>query len=117
MQNATTRYSSFSALMFGWISVTHVALAAATCMSNGHEVPCAELKAAMVWSVAVALVFLALIVWATVFWIMMLVHVVKHDTEKNLLMWVLLMVFTGIIGSLIYYFTVKRRLNVVRAAP
>lgn len=44
---------------------------------------------------------------ALVFWIMMIVHAMKHDI-KDKTMWLILMIFTGIIGALIYYFTVKR---------
>jgi predicted neutral ceramidase superfamily lipid hydrolase len=118
MPKATTKHSVFSALTLGWMSVaSHVALAAATCTSNGHEVPCADMKFALIWSIGVVLLFLAFLIWATVFWILMLVHAVKHDAERKALMWIILMVFTGIVGSLIYYFVVKRKFNAIRVEP
>jgi len=45
---------------------------------------------------------------AFIFWIVMLVHAASHPVE-NKAMWIILMVFTGVIGSLIYYFVVKRK--------
>lgn len=44
----------------------------------------------------------------TVFWIMMLVHVATHD-NKDKLMWALIVVFTHMIGALIYYFVVVNK--------
>jgi uncharacterized protein YneF (UPF0154 family) len=41
---------------------------------------------------------------------MMIVHAAKHDVE-NKAMWIILMVFTGIVGALIYYFVVKRKFS------
>jgi predicted neutral ceramidase superfamily lipid hydrolase len=118
MSKATTKHSLFSALTLVWMSVTsQVALAAAACTSNGHEVPCADLKFALFWSLGVVLLFLVFLIWATVFWILMIVHAIKHDSEKKALMWVILMVFTGIIGSLVYYFVVKRKFNAIRVEP
>jgi len=62
------------------------------------------------FSLFLSLLFFALGIWATIFWIMMLVHVAKYPVE-NKLMWIILMVFTGIIGALIYYFVVKRKFS------
>jgi len=46
-----------------------------------------------------------------VFWIVMLVDCVKrkfkNDTDK--IVWVLVIIFAGIIGALIYYFIVKSK--------
>jgi prolipoprotein diacylglyceryltransferase len=45
-----------------------------------------------------------------VFWILMLIDCVKRkfkeDVEK--IVWLLVIIFTGIIGALIYYFIVKK---------
>lgn len=46
-----------------------------------------------------------------VFWIMMLVDAIKHAPEKNKLVWVVVIIFTHIIGALIYYFVEKRPKN------
>ena len=57
------------------------------------------------------LVVFALSILAFVFWILMLIDCVKRkfkeDTEK--IIWVLVLIFTGIIGALIYYFIVKNK--------
>ena len=54
------------------------------------------------------IVFSSISLLATVFWIMMLIHVANHDVENKTL-WVLLIVFTGVVGALVYYFVVKRK--------
>jgi predicted neutral ceramidase superfamily lipid hydrolase len=95
------------------VSVTNqVALAAARCTVNGQEVDCAEpgnkIKGFLGWGIGGFLVIFALGIWATVFWIMMIVHAAKYDVE-NKAMWIILMVFTGIVDALIYYFMVKRK--------
>ncbi len=57
------------------------------------------------------LTFVVISIIAFVFWILMLVDCVKkkfkEDTEK--IIWVLVIIFTGIIGALIYYFVVKNK--------
>jgi len=57
------------------------------------------------------LIIFALAIIVFVFWILMLVDCVKRnfkqDTEK--IVWVLVIIFTGIIGALIYYFIVKAK--------
>jgi hypothetical protein len=115
MLKTITKSAMFSSLVLGLVSVTNqVALAAVNCTVNGREVPCEELgdqiKGFLGWGIAGFLVILALGIWATVFWIMMIVHAATHDIE-NKAMWIILMVFTGIVGALIYYFAVKRKFN------
>ena len=55
------------------------------------------------------LIIFALVVLVFVFWISMLINCIKRkfkqDTDK--IVWVLVIIFTGIIGALIYYFIVK----------
>lgn len=59
------------------------------------------------------LAFAVISIFAFVFWIVMLLDCVKkkfkNDSEK--IVWILILIFTGIIGALIYYFVVKK--NVV----
>lgn len=61
--------------------------------------------------VIVGLIVLALAIAVFVFWILMLIDCVKRqfkgDSEK--IVWVLVIIFTGIIGALIYYFIVKAK--------
>jgi hypothetical protein len=43
-----------------------------------------------------------------VFWLLMLVDAIKNSPEKNRLIWVVVIIFTHIIGALVYYFVEKR---------
>ena len=57
------------------------------------------------------LIFVGISIFAFVFWILMLIDCIKRkfkdDTEK--IIWILVIIFTGIIGALIYYFIVKNK--------
>jgi hypothetical protein len=57
------------------------------------------------------LIVFALVLLATVFWIWMLIDCITNsrlqDTEK--IVWVLVIVFTHIIGALIYFFIGRER--------
>ena len=113
MLKAITKSAMFSTLTLGLMSVANqVAFAAGKCTVNGQEVDCAELgnkiKGFLGWGIGGFLLFAVLGIWATVFWIMMIVHATKHDVE-NKAVWIILMVLTGIVGALIYYFAVKRK--------
>ena len=113
MLKTITKSAMFSSFALGLMTISNqVALAAAKCTLNGQEVDCAELgnkvKGFLGWGIGGFLVIFALGILATVFWIMMIVHAAKHDVE-NKAMWIILMVFTGIVGALIYYFVVKRK--------
>jgi len=121
MLKTITKSAVFSSLTLGLLAVANqVAFAAAKCTVNGKEVDCAELgnqvKGFLGWGIGIFLLFAALGIWATVFWIMMIVHAAKHNVE-NKAMWIILMVFTGIVGALIYYFVVKRKFSDQFSAP
>lgn len=124
MLKPITKSAIFSWLVFSLASVTNqVALAALKCTVNGQEVNCAELgnkvKGILAWGIGGFLAIFVLGILATVFtifWIMMIVHAAKHDVE-NKEMWIILMVFTGIIGALIYYFAVKRKFSKQFTSP
>lgn len=83
----------------------------ANCTLNGEAIDCAQLEEMagpfLAAGLGLLLLFGVLGIAATIFWIMMLVHAATHD-NKDKAMWIILMVFTGIIGALIYYFVVKR---------
>ena len=51
-----------------------------------------------------------LAIFALVFWILMIVDVAqrKFKNKNDSIMWILIIIFTGIIGALIYYFVVKK---------
>ncbi|MDD5012376.1 MAG: PLDc N-terminal domain-containing protein [Candidatus Nanoarchaeia archaeon] len=52
-----------------------------------------------------------LFIFFFVFWILMLVDCIqkkfKEDVEK--IVWILVLIFTGVLGALIYYFVVKKK--------
>ncbi|MEK7585128.1 MAG: PLDc N-terminal domain-containing protein [Patescibacteria group bacterium] len=54
-----------------------------------------------------ALVFVIGII-AFIFWLMMLIHAIKHPIEYKPV-WILVLLLTGLLGAIIYYFAVKRR--------
>lgn len=92
------------------------AWAQSTCTLNGQDVPCEQLGNSIVnggiflavFFVTFGLVFLAF----TIFWILMLIHALNHDV-KDKTVWVLVIIFTGILGAAIYYFIVKRNFDKV----
>lgn len=43
-----------------------------------------------------------------VFWLLMLVDAIKRAPEKMKIVWVIVIIFTTLIGALIYYFVEKR---------
>lgn len=49
-----------------------------------------------------------------IFWILMLVDAAQRtnwETENDKLVWILIVVLTGIIGALIYYFMIRKKLG------
>ena len=66
------------------------------------------------FGVGIGLVFFAAVMIGTlVFWILMLVDVVKRDFKKSeeKIVWLLIILFFHFIGALVYYFVVKRKLK------
>lgn len=61
--------------------------------------------------VMLGLIIAGISIFSFVFWILMIVDCVKRkfkeDSEK--IIWILVIVFAGIVGALIYYFIVKRK--------
>lgn len=57
------------------------------------------------------LIVLALTILIFVFWISMLIDSIKrkYKEDSDKIVWVLVIIFTGIIGALIYYFIVKTK--------
>lgn len=60
--------------------------------------------------ILLVLAFFALVIFAFVFWIMMIVDCAKRKfkTDSDKIVWILVIIFTQIIGALIYYFVVKK---------
>jgi len=46
-----------------------------------------------------------------VFWISMLIDAIKHSPDKMKIVWVIVIIFTHLIGAIIYYFVEKRQRN------
>ena len=115
MLKTITKSAVFSSFMLGLLSIgVQLAHAQATCTVDGRQVPCEELaesaKSFFAWGIGGFLFIFTLIILATVFWIMMIVHAAKHPIN-NKGIWIVVMIFTGIFGALIYYFVVKRKFN------
>ena len=57
------------------------------------------------------LVFFVVIIGGIVFWIFMIVDVAKREFPKpdDKTLWILIVVLAGLIGSIIYYFMIKRK--------
>lgn len=53
----------------------------------------------------------AIAIASFIFWIIMLVDVIRREfpKEDEKIVWILIVVLTGIIGALIYYFMIKRK--------
>lgn len=106
-------------LVLAFLMLSQVALAQGTCELNGKQVPCEELGQQLGGFLGAGIgIFIAIIVVgiaSTVFWIMMLIHAATHEVE-NKAMWIIVLVFTGIIGAIIYYFVVKRNFTLTNPA-
>ena len=115
MVSTITKTGLFSAFTLGLVTLTtEIAFAASKCTLNGKEVDCAQLgetvKTFLGWGIGLFVVFAAIGLWAAIFWLLMLIHAATHEIE-NKAVWIILIIFTGIIGALIYYFMVKRPFN------
>ncbi len=103
-----------SAVIFAYWAGTQLALAQAKCMIDGQEVPCevlgSKVKGFLGWGIGIFLGMVVLAIFSTVFWIKMIVHASRHQIN-NKGIWIVVLILTGIIGALIYYFTVKRKFN------
>jgi hypothetical protein len=45
------------------------------------------------------------------FWLWMLVDCARHEESEHRVRWILILLFTNIIGALVYFFSRKRRRN------
>lgn len=97
-----------------WTVAYNLALAQSKCYVSGKEVPCADairsLKTAAGLGIGLIVVILLVMLAALVFWIMMLSHAIRHPIPSKAV-WILLLLLTGVIGAVVYYFAVKRKIN------
>lgn len=86
-----------------------IAFASAVCKINGKEVPCSSihLGAILGWLAGGVIFIFALVLFASIFWIWMIIHAATHDIEDKP-MWILIILFTHFFGAVLYYFSVKR---------
>ncbi|MCX6764482.1 MAG: PLD nuclease N-terminal domain-containing protein [Candidatus Nealsonbacteria bacterium] len=97
------------------ISNTVLAQIKETCTVNGKEVSCDEMnsflsdgaKGFLALGLGFFIVSLTVGLISFIFWLMMLIHAIKKPIESKPV-WIILMIFTGIFGAIIYYFAVKR---------
>lgn len=91
-----------------------VALAQAKCTVNGQEVPCGEfgeqIGGAFTALFGVMIVAALIGLAGTIFWVLMIIHAASKPIENRAL-WIIVMVFTGAVGAVIYYFAVKREFD------
>lgn len=78
---------------------------AATCTLNGEVIPCDQMP---VWPFYLMIGFFVFMMIASVFWIWMIVDVVKYEDEKEKMMWVLIVILAQVIGAAVYYFMRRR---------
>jgi hypothetical protein len=83
--------------------------ASAACYLNGAEIPCGEMPT-WIFPIFGGIALLGL--FFLVFWVAMLVDAIKYQ-ENNKMMWVLLIVFLGVLGAILYYFMEKRKRKAV----
>lgn len=81
------------------------------CIVNGVKVPCDQvfekLKTGLGFGLGIITLFFVVGILFFIFWVMMLVHAIKNPIENKVL-WLLLILLTGVIGAIVYYFAVKR---------
>ena len=49
-----------------------------------------------------------------IFWLLMLIDAIKYSPEKLKIVWVIVIIFTHIIGAIVYYFVEKRPRNKIK---
>ena len=77
----------------------------AECTLNGEIVPCEDIPK---WPFALMGLFFIVMMLFLVFWIWMLVDVIRNEKNNDLIMWLLILFFGSFLGAVIYYFVRKR---------
>ncbi len=103
----------FLFLLIGPLSVL------AECTLNGEVIPCGEVGNMIgLFFASFSMLILVIILLCSlsfVFWIWMLIDCLNNNNnlhgEHDKLVWIILMVFTGALGSILYFFLVKVNKN------
>ena len=67
---------------------------------------------ALTFMLLVILIILGVAIFSFVFWLKMLIDAAKRNfknEENEKIVWILIIIFTGLIVALIYYFVVRRK--------
>jgi len=109
----------FLSLLFSLLSLTNV-LAQEKYILNGEEVPGEQVTRAVgkfIGGFFLLFVLAAVVgILAAIFWLVMLIHAATKPIE-NKAVWIIVMVLTGIVGAIIYYFAVKRKFQAPVVQP
>lgn len=100
------------------VSVDSTSYGKGDCSLNGKPVPCEQmgemvggaLSGILGFGFVILIIGLVLFIAGFIFWIVTLIHALTKPVE-NKGMWVVVMIFTGAFGSLIYYFVEMRPFN------
>ena len=87
------------------IGLLSTKIAYANCYLNDKEIPCDQMPN---WFWPIIIILPIVIIVCIVFWIIMLIDVLKTQKEKQL-SYVILLVFLNFIGAIIYYAVEKRK--------
>ncbi|MBS3052020.1 MAG: PLDc N-terminal domain-containing protein [Candidatus Aenigmarchaeota archaeon] len=80
-------------------------IAFARCIVNGEEIPCEQFWASYGWIfVTIGIVLIVLLT----FWFFMLIDCIKRKFKDKTL-WTIIIIFTNVVGAVLYYFMVKRK--------
>ena len=77
----------------------------AECTLNGEVVPCDQIPK---WPFAFLALFFIVMMALLAFWVWMIVDLVRNEKDNDLLIWLLVLIFGGFIGAIVYYFVRKR---------
>jgi hypothetical protein len=79
----------------------------ANCTVNGREIPCDQFWSEYGWIFTIiGVIFIPLLIAFLCFWVWMLVDCLKSDREDKLI-WILVIIFTNIIGAILYFFMAR----------
>ena len=92
-------------LIFALAFLSTLQIVFGQCTVNGEEVPCDDV---VPFFLGVTAVFGILFLVCAVFWIWMLIDCLKREFNDKVL-WILILLLTGILGAILYYFLVKRK--------
>ena len=82
------------------------------CSVNGKEAPCEEALQQLKTFAGIGFGIIALIggviLVGSIFWLLMLIHAISKPIE-NKAIWIFILLFTSVVGALVYFFVVKRK--------